>query len=310
MTDDGVLTFHDEEGNALNESMVEQAKKQNREAILGLIQLKCDEINGELDSLANIHLDTPSPHISPTFDPEPYLHSAPSLPTPPCPRWWDKLFTKRLAKLEAVHQQALADYQLQLAAWEQDKARHEQAQAHRRQLIEHEIHHDIAAMEQWLEENLQDIAWPRETLISLDIAEQGQHIRLDVDLPEIEDMPSKIAAVPVRGLRLSVKELPAVQVRKRYMAHIHGVGFRIIGETFAALPCARRVTFSGFSQRNDPATGQARDDYLYSVSLERGDWERIDFGLLEMVDVVESLAQFDLRRQMTKTGIFRPIEPF
>jgi len=164
-------------------------------------------------------------------------------------------------------------------------------------------------MERWLEENLQDIAWPRETLVSLDISERGQHVRLDVDLPEIEDMPSKIAAVPARGLRLSIKELPTVQVRKRYMAHVHGVGFRIIGETFAALPCARRVTLSGFSQRNDPATGQVRDDYLYSVSVERSDWERIDFELLAMVDVVESLAQFELRRLMTKTGIFKPIEP-
>src|SRR3546814_9117965 len=72
-------------------------------------------------------------------------------------------------------------------------------------------------MERWLEENLQDIAWPRETLISLEIAEQGQHIRLDVDLPELEDMPSKIAAVPARGLKLSVKDLPAAQIRKRYM---------------------------------------------------------------------------------------------
>ena len=165
-------------------------------------------------------------------------------------------------------------------------------------------------MERWLEENLQDISWPRETLISLEIAEQGQHIRLDVDLPEIEDMPSKTAAVPARGLKLSVKDLPAVQVRKRYMAHVHGVGFRIIGETFAALPCARRVTLSGFSQRHDTATGEVRDDYLYSVSVARDDWERIDFEQLARIDVVESLAQFDIRRQMTKTGIFKPVEPF
>src|SRR3546814_2526963 len=95
-------------------------------------------------------------------------------------------------------------------------------------------------MERLLEENLQDIAWPRETLRSLEIAEQGQHIRRDVDLPELEDMPSKIAAVPARGLKLSVKDLPAAQIRKRYMAHVHGIGFRIVGESFAALPSAQR----------------------------------------------------------------------
>src|SRR3546814_6169917 len=122
-------------------------------------------------------------------------------------------------------------------------------------------------------------------------------------------MPSKIAAVPARGLNLAVKDLPAAQIRKRYMAHVHGIGFRIVGESFAALPSAQRVTLSGFSQRNDPATGQVRDDYLYSVSVERHDWERIDFSALEMIDIVESLAQFELRRQMTKTGIFKPIPP-
>src|SRR3546814_12203783 len=91
------------------------------------------------------------------------------------------------------------------------------------------------------------------------------------------------------------------------MAHVHGIGFRIVGESFAALPSAQRVTLSGFSQRNDPATGQVRDDYLYSVSVERHDWERIDFSALEMIDIVESLAQFELRLQMTKTGILTTI---
>ncbi|CAM3952457.1 DUF4236 domain-containing protein [Bordetella tumbae] len=310
VTDDGVLTFHDKDGKLVSESVVEEAKKQNRQAILDLIQRKCDQINGELDALANIHLDTPSPHISPTFSPEPYPHPAPSQPAPPTPRWWEKLFSKRLATLQASHQQAMANYRRQLDAWQKNKNQHEQNQTQRRHFLEHEIHQDPAAMERWLEENLQDITWPRETLISLDIVEQGQHIRLDVDLPEIEDMPSKTAAVPSRGLKLSVKDLPAVQVRKRYMAHVHGVGFRIIGETFAALPCARRVTLSGFSQRHDAATGKARDDYLYSVSVARDDWERMDFKQLAMVDVVELLAQFDIRRQMTKTGIFKPIEPF
>ncbi|MDV2116875.1 hypothetical protein [Alcaligenes faecalis] len=101
-----------------------------------------------------------------------------------------------------------------------------------------------------------------------------------------------------------------VQARKRYMAHVHGVGFRIIGETFAALPVAQRITLSGFSQRHDPATGQLRDDYLYSVNVDRAQWSELNFQALEMIDVVEALAQFDLRRNMSRTGVFKAIEPF
>src|SRR3546814_12684094 len=107
MTDDGLLTFHDQDGNELNESMVELAKKQNREAILGLIQRKCDEINGELDALANIHLDTPPPYSRPRFIPEPYASPPPLPPTSPSPRCWAHLPPNNLANLQPAHQQPI-----------------------------------------------------------------------------------------------------------------------------------------------------------------------------------------------------------
>ena len=52
------------------------------------------------------------------------------------------------------------------------------------------------------------------------------------------------------------------------------------------------------------------EEYLLSVSVDRRDWRRIDFSMLDQVDPIEALSQFDLRRRMTKTGIFTAIEPF
>src|SRR3546814_18285566 len=105
--------------------MVELAKKQNREAILGLIQRKCDEINGELDALANIHLDTPPTYSRPSFIPEPYASPPPLPPTSSSPRWWEKLLPKDLAKLESAHQKTIAHHQPQNKACEQDKPHNE-----------------------------------------------------------------------------------------------------------------------------------------------------------------------------------------
>lgn len=306
---DGVLSFRDENGNALDDALVEIVKKQNRGAILELIQRKCDQINEDLDALTTLHLHTPSPSTPPRFHPEPYPEPPPAAPIPLRPRWWEKLLPKRLEKLEALHQQALSAHASQVADWQSQRHKHEEKQAAQRHLIEEAIYTDTAAMGHWLESNLQDIAWPRETLVALEISDEGRHVLLDVDLPEIKDMPSKLAAVPARGLKLSVKELPAAQVRKRYMAHVHGIAFRLIGETFSALPIVQRVTLSGFSQRNDPATGQLRDEYLYSVQVNRDDWMHIDFDQLSKIDVIEALALFTLRRKMSKTGIFKPIEP-
>ena len=90
VNNDGVLSFQDEHGNTLDDALVEIAKKQNRDAILGLIQRKCDQINGELDALTTIHLHTPSPDTPPRFHPEPYSEPPLATPMPPRPRWFSR----------------------------------------------------------------------------------------------------------------------------------------------------------------------------------------------------------------------------
>ncbi len=67
---------------------------------------------------------------------------------------------------------------------------------------------------------------------------------------------------------------------------------------------------SGFSQRLDKSTGSISDDYLLSLKVPRDVFEKIDFDNINRVDPIEALSRFDLRRKMTSTGIFKPIEPF
>ncbi|KAE8436438.1 hypothetical protein [Vreelandella piezotolerans] len=47
-----------------------------------------------------------------------------------------------------------------------------------------------------------------------------------------------------------------------------------------------------------------------SLSATRQQWNRIHFEQLKQVDPVAAVEAFTLRRDMTKTGIFRDIEPF
>src|SRR5207249_11182740 len=124
------------------------------------------------------------------------------------------------------------------------------------------------------EENLQAIIWPRETEVSFEILGGGKKVMLDVDLPDISEMPNRNATVPQRGYRLQIKEMSIGQVRKLYMGHVHGVGFRIIGETFADLPAVETVVLSTSAQRTDHATGGLCRQYLYSVRVRRNEWQR------------------------------------
>jgi hypothetical protein len=157
------------------------------------------------------------------------------------------------------------------------------------------------------ERRLAQIAWPRETQVAFDLV--SDILRVDVDLPEIEDMPQD--GVKLRKTEYRLVETPKnpTLLRKEYMTHIHAVIFRIVGEAFGSLPTLRETMISGYSQRQSRATGNIEDEYLLSVRVGRAAWERIDFGQLEKIDPASALARFELRRNMTATGLFKPIVP-
>ena len=90
-------------------------------------------------------------------------------------------------------------------------------------------------MQEVLDLQLRAISWPRETLVSFEIPHERQ-VCVDVDLPEVEDLPSEQASVAARGLRINIKVRSETQRRKEYVTHIHAVAFRIAGEVFASLP--------------------------------------------------------------------------
>jgi len=310
VTDDGTVYFRDADGNPLAEHLVNAAKKQQGDAIRNLIQKKCDEINAQIEALGEIHVDTSNANVKPQYQPQEYSETAPTKPVPKKPGLMGALFKSKRERIEKENRERERQFEEDSEKWRADKRRFDETEQRRKDMIERGIYSDVEVMGNFLEENLQSIVWPRETIVSSEILDNGKRVFVDVDLPEIEDMPSKTASAPQRGYKLSVKEMSATQIQRLYMRHVHGIGFRIIGEAFSALPNAQEVVLSAYSQRPDRSTGHVTDEYLYSVCVDRGLWSRINFDNLQNLDVVEALARFDLKRNMTKTGGFKPIEPF
>jgi len=304
--DTGELQFVDGDGNPVPDQWVEIAKKQNRDALTGLIQEACDKITDEVQALARIHLSTPDPSAALQFVPEPFDERAPVLPAEIKPGLFAGLLASRREAIAEVNRAARDAYRRELEAWKQRRAEHEAAQERQKALIE-QARSDPAAMETFFEGRMQALEWPRETEVAFEIG--GGKVALDVDLPEIEDMPSKVAAVPARGLKLSVKEMTPAQVQKLYLGHVHGVLFRLIGEAFAALPAVDTVTASGYSQRPDPKTGNVVDDYLLSVRVSREHWRGLNFGNLVALDPVEALGSLGALRNMQRGGKLLAIQP-
>lgn len=309
IADDGTLSFHDASGAPMSEHLVEIAKKQNKKAILDLIQRKCDEINEQVESLGRLHHDTPDARLRPRFVAPPFETPQPMLPVPRKLGLLDKIFRSRRRCALAANEVDEEEYRAALSEWKAAKATFQMKVEQRRLFVEKLIYQDVQAMESFLEQSLQDIGWPRETSVAIDIQDDGARVMLDVDLPELEDMPCRTAAVPARGLKLSVKDLTPAKVQRLYADHVHGILFRLVGEVFAALPNAKTVVASGYSQRADPATGQVRDDYLLSVRIDRQRWQEMDFEQLAKINVTEALARHDLRRELLKSGKLKSISP-
>lgn len=309
IADNGSLYFHDAEGNPISANIEEIAKKQNEIAIQSLIKRACNEINNKIEALGEIHLTCPNPRIRPHFIASYFTLERPKVPTPKLLKLFDRLFESRRLKIEKDNLTAYLNFQQANVEWQQEKCQFDKKMVARKKIIEDLIYQDVATMEVFLEERLQCISWPRETSVSFEIMEVGRIIVIDVDLPEIDDMPKQIASVGVRTLKVSFKDLSVARIQQIYSQHVHGVVFRLVGEVYSALPKVQEVVVSGYSQRRSSATGQLSDEYLISVKTNRTAWEELDFDHLTAIDVTESLARYDFRRDQLKSGIFRLITP-
>jgi hypothetical protein len=309
LRDDGELAITDRSGNPLPDAILKMAKQQAGDQIRSMIQAEVDRINNELEAVSKLHRYTPAPWETPTYEAIPFPLPPPEEPVPKSVGLLAKLLGHRAA-IESANNRAASAYMAELDEWNAARAAFEAEERVRRSFIEGGLK-EISRFSEFLEAHLGDIAWPRETEIATATSEDGALLVIEIDLPEIEDMPNKRAGIPARGMRMAVKDLKPGDISKLYLEHVHSLVFRIVGEAFAALPSVQEVVVSGFSQRPDKSTGAIRSDYLISSRVRRSAWEEIDFSEqgLERLDPVEAFARFETVRQLARSGAMGAISP-
>lgn len=307
---DGSLSIRDRSGTEITEPSLTRIKRQCAGEIHTFLKHSRDQVNRQVATLDRVHLGTPAPTDTPIYKQEFFSEPAPARRSNVRLSLLDRIISSRREKVELENSKIEQEYQDDVRQWEAEKASFEDAERLRCAQLETGIYTNPESMTGYIEQQINAIDWPRETEVSTEISKDGHRVFLDVDVPELEEMPTQTASLPQRGLRLSFKEMSATQRRLLYTRYIHGAGFRLIGEALRSLPVAQQVVLSAYCQMMDPGTGRKQDKYVYSVRVERQSWGQIDFANLAAVDPTEALARFDLRRDMTKTGLLRPIEPF
>lgn len=345
--DDGTLQIENAFGESLDRRDLALLWEQKGHTVKEWLEQQAEEINGDVELLTKIHEDTPDPKSFPEYQINEFEEEPPELPVAPISNpkpvlttlkplgFISRLIPSKKKAFEENQRKSHEDYQKEVNFWEKDKIaiennyrklldQHEEAykkweirkkefemiELKKRAEFPNMLKLNQNVMDKTLEDALNSLSWPRETTVSYQIMENGRVVWLDVDLPEIEDLPQKVASIAASGKKLNIKPKSKKQLQIEYASHIHGIAFRLVGTVYASLPASESVTISGYSQRLDNATGKINDDYLYSFKTDREPFEKIDFTSLGMVDPVAALGKFENHRKMTTTGIFKSIEPF
>jgi len=197
----------------------------------------------------------------------------------------------------------------QYSHWQYDAAEHDKKIQHAAVDIDRCFAADGGYFESLLTEVLQSTDWPRETLIAFQVEPERSAILIEVDCPELEDMPTSSVRLNAKGTEILEKEISQKAVRERYALHVHGILMRVAGIAFCALPF-EKVIISGFTQRISKQSGYLEDKHIVSARINRRDFEALNFSNLDYVNPVEAFERFELQRRMSSTYLFQPITPF
>ncbi len=167
----------------------------------------------------------------------------------------------------------------------------------------------LAGEESYVEQKIQKIVsqieLPVEFSIDYEYHPDEATLLVDLDLPEIEDMPNEVAKILKSG-KVSVHTKSQKQTSQEYATCVCGLAFFFSGMLFNVSTKINWIKISGYTQRMNPKTNTIDDDYVFSVKFNRDDFSRLDY---KKINPVESLMRFPHLLNLTATNKMKAIDP-
>ena len=158
-----------------------------------------------------------------------------------------------------------------------------------------------AAIEEWIGDSEAPIAFEMQAEV---LADKGA-IMIDLDLPEIENMPENTLAELADGT-VKIKKKTQKQQREDYKTCVFGLGEYVASHVLAVVPQAQKIVVSAYTQRRDEKTGEAEDTFIYSVIFERSSFVK-DYQTRDPYDFCSGLTS---RFYILASGLMKKIVPF
>ncbi len=146
---------------------------------------------------------------------------------------------------------------------------------------------------------------PVEINVDYEWDKEKRSMYLDVDLPEIEDIPEN-EVVRLASGNLKEKKKTQATLKEEYMRLVFGLAIFISANIYNCSPAIHNLIISGYTQRRDKS-GELNDEYVYSIKFTRDIFEN---SFVSRVDPYKFCMRFENRCNVTSTMLMKKIEPF
>ena len=137
------------------------------------------------------------------------------------------------------------------------------------------------------DEALSSMELPVEIAVNYEYNEEKGLLSIDLDLPEIEDMPHEQADFDSKG-HLVVKYKTDKDIYSDYEQCIYGLAFYLAGLSFNFTTRIYFIEISGYTQKTDILSGGTIDTYVYSVLFDRKNFRKLDFNMIDPIRAFNS----------------------
>ena len=161
--------------------------------------------------------------------------------------------------------------------------------------IEKLLQTNITEIYSVIDEVLENITLPVDFSVNYEIADRVLY--LDLDLPEIEDMPME-KVTTLTGGNIRIKQKSAKELYSDYAICVCGMSYFFASLLFNTTPEIDNIVVSGYTQRENQKLGRIEDQYIYSVWFDRKRFGQLDFA---QMDPVEMLYNFPHNIKLSKS---------
>lgn len=156
-----------------------------------------------------------------------------------------------------------------------------------------------------VEQFLKDQQLPYVFNASFEYQTDQNMLLLDVDLPEIEEIPDEEAETTETG-HVAMHAVPAREVYAHYAQALFSLATYLSASLFNRIPSCSTIVLSGYTQRRNKA-GDLNDVYILSIQFVRDKFLKVKWN---NIDPEDFCMRFENRVNRSSTGYFKKIQPY